>query len=94
MIKEAERHKNEDEELKKRIDARNGLEQYIYQVSNSLDEPNLKDKFSEEEKKSVNDAVIAARQFHSSNPEASLEEIQAEKKKLEDIYNPIIQKHM
>jgi len=26
MIKEAERHKNEDEELKKRINAKNGLE--------------------------------------------------------------------
>jgi len=26
MIKEAERHKNEDEEQKKKVDARNGLE--------------------------------------------------------------------
>jgi molecular chaperone DnaK (HSP70) len=30
MIKEAERHKSEDEQMKKKIDARNGLEQYIY----------------------------------------------------------------
>ena len=39
MIKEAEKHKNEDEELKKRISARNQFEQYIYQVKNTLDEP-------------------------------------------------------
>ena len=80
--------------MKKKIDARNGLEQYIYSVANTLDEPNLKDKFSNKEKKKVEAAVTAAQQWHASNMEASFEEISAEKKKLEDIFNPIIQKYM
>ncbi len=76
--------------MRKKVEAKNQFEQYIYQVSNTLDEPQLKDKFQEDEKKTINDAVSAARQWFSSNPEASFEEITAEKKKLEEVFNPIM----
>lgn len=54
----------------------------------------MKEKLSTSDLKSVTEAVNVARQWHSANMEASLEEITAEKKKLEDIYNPVMAKHM
>jgi L1 cell adhesion molecule like protein len=53
LVKEAEKFKGEDEILRKKIDAKNGLENYTYSVRNSLNDEKLKDKFSEEEKTKV-----------------------------------------
>jgi len=50
LVKEAEQFKSEDEALKKKIESKNGLENYLYSVRNSLKDEKLKDKFSSEEK--------------------------------------------
>lgn len=92
MIKEAEKHKAEDEAQKKKIEKKNGLEQYIYQVKNTLDDPKLKEKFSEEDKKTVLDAVTETEQWFNSNQMATTEEFEEQKKKLETVFNPIIAK--
>lgn len=44
MVQEAERYKAEDEANKEKIEAKNGLENYCFQMRNSLD-GDLKDKF-------------------------------------------------
>ena len=36
LIKEAEKFKNEDEQVKKRVEAKNGLENYCYSIKNTL----------------------------------------------------------
>lgn len=36
MVQEAEKYKSEDEEHKKRIDAKNGLENYAYNMRNTI----------------------------------------------------------
>lgn len=36
LIKDAEKFKNEDEDLKKKVEAKNGLENYTYSIRNSL----------------------------------------------------------
>ena len=51
MIHEAEKHKEEDEEYKKRAEAKGYLENYAYQLKNTLSDEKLKDKFSEEDRK-------------------------------------------
>ena len=50
-MKEAEKFKTEDESIRKKIEAKNGLENYTYSVRNTLNDEKLKDKFKEEEKK-------------------------------------------
>jgi heat shock 70kDa protein 1/2/6/8 len=50
LVKEAEKYKNEDELIKKKIEAKNGLENYTYSIRNTLNDEKLKDKFSSEEK--------------------------------------------
>jgi len=53
LVKEAEKFKGEDEILRKKVEAKNGLENYTYSVRNSLNDEKLKDKFKEEEKTTV-----------------------------------------
>lgn len=50
MVKNGEKFKAEDELIKQKVDAKNELEQYIYNVEQQLEEANLKDKFKEEDK--------------------------------------------
>jgi len=60
LVKEAEKYKSEDEIIKKKVEAKNGLENYTYSIRNTLNDEKLKDKFSADEKKTIEDAVKAA----------------------------------
>lgn len=50
LIKEAERFKDQDEKIRKRVEAKNALESYCVSVKHTLDEQNLKDKFDASDK--------------------------------------------
>ena len=50
MVNEAEKFKGEDEIIKKRIEAKNGLENYCFTMKNTLNDEKLKEKFTEEDK--------------------------------------------
>jgi len=51
IVEDAEKYKAEDEEKKKQIQAKNDLENYIYQMRNTLDDSKFKDLLKEEDKK-------------------------------------------
>ena len=53
LVKEAEKFKGEDEIIKKKIEAKNGLEQTIYHIKNTVNDEKLKDKFSADEKQKL-----------------------------------------
>merc|ERR1712153_185025 len=59
MVREAEEFAEEDKKVKERIDARNGLESYVYNLKNQLDddEKGLADKLSPEDKKELQDTI-------------------------------------
>jgi len=90
MVSEAEKYKQEDEILKKKIEAKNGLENYCYSVRSSLKDDKIKDKFSSEEKTSLEAAVASALQWIEANPEAHAEEFEAKQKEIESVFNPVI----
>jgi len=90
MVSEAEKYKQEDEVLKKKIEAKNGLENYCYSVRSSLKDEKTKDKFSSEERTQLEGAVDNALKWIESNPEAHAEEFEAKQKEIEAIFNPII----
>merc|ERR1712146_207815 len=56
MVREAEQYADEDKAAKERIDAKNGLESYCYQMKNTC-EDKFKSAVSEDEAKAVNDKV-------------------------------------
>jgi len=51
ILEEAEKYKAEDEEIKKKVQSKNDLENYAYQMRNTLDDPKFKDLIKEDDKK-------------------------------------------
>ena len=92
MVQDAERFKDEDEKTRKRVDAKNGLENYCFQVKNTLSDEKMQDKFSEEEKQSIDDVVRDGLQLLESNTDAEAAEYEAKQKEIEAKFNPIMQK--
>lgn len=93
MVSEAERYKEEDARHKKKIDARNGFENYVYSVKNSTSEPGLKDKLTDGDRATIEDACKSALEWlEMTGSGTDAEEYEAEQKKLECIVTPIISK--
>jgi L1 cell adhesion molecule like protein len=90
MVKEAEEFKADDDKQRKLVEARNELERYTYSVRNSLENEELREKFGEEDKQRLKDAVEAAARWLEENSEAGAEEFEAKQKELEGIINPIM----
>jgi len=91
MVKEAEEMKDQDDVQRKVVEARNELERYVYSVRGTLDGDELKDKFTEDERSKVKDAVDAAiKWLEEGHPDANAEEFEAQQKELEGVVNPIM----
>ena len=67
LVRDAEKMKEQDELVKKRIEAKNQLDQYIYQVKSTLDEPNIKDKVPADDRTKIESACNETEQWLASN---------------------------
>ena len=95
MVKEAEEFADEDKNLKERVDARNGLEGYAYNMRNQInDKEKIGGKISDEDKETIEEAVTEAIDWLDENPEADAEEYKEKQTELEGTCNPIVQKLM
>merc|ERR1712007_380787 len=83
MLRKAEEYKEDDEKLKKRVDARNALEASAFRFKQSIDEEAVKSKLSQEDRKTVTDAAEEALNWLDSNQEAEVGEFEAKSKELE-----------
>lgn len=93
MIRDAEKFSDEDKKLKERVEARNELESYAYSLKNQVaDKDKLGAKLSDDEKSTIETSVDAAIKWLEENPDADGEEHKAQKKKVEDVVQPIIAK--
>merc|ERR1712118_517342 len=92
MVREAEEFAEEDKMVKARIDAKNGLEGYLYNLKNTIedDEKGLADKLSEEDKEELDNTINEALDWLDENPEAEAEEFDDKQKEVEQIANPIM----
>lgn len=72
LVKEAEQYKQEDEAVKKRIEAKNGLEHYCYTCKQQLDDAKLKDKFTDDDKKVITEKADEIIKWMEQNPNAEL----------------------
>lgn len=92
MVREAEKYKDEDDKQKDRVAAKNGLEGYCFNMKQTLDEPNLKDKIPEDDRKKISDACEETLKWLESNSLAEKEEFEHRQKDLEAICKPVITK--
>jgi heat shock protein 1/8 len=77
MVDDAELYKDQDVETKKKVEGKNGLENYCFSMKNTLNDEKLKEKFTEEDKTAINEACDDGLKWLESNQEASAAEFEA-----------------
>lgn len=93
MVADAEKFADEDKALKEKIDAKHQLENYIYQMRNTIeDKEKLADKIDAEDKSSIQDALAEASDWLSSNDDADKDDLEEHLKTLQRVCDPIIAK--
>merc|ERR1711988_95330 len=93
MVKEAEQFAEEDKKVKGKVEAKNSLENYLYSMKNTVtDKKKLGEKISEDDKKTVLDAVEEGIKWVDANVNADEEALKEKQKEIEGICNPVISK--
>ena len=88
MINDAEKFKSEDEEIKKKVEAKNKLEGYCFGIKNSLNQLNP----SENERSEINNIIDSTLSWMNSNTNATIFDIEEKQKEIENKLMPIMQK--
>lgn len=90
MVQEAEKFAEEDRKVKEKIDARNILETYVYNMKNQVnDKDKLADKLQADEKE-IEIVVKEAVKWLDDNQSAKNEDYEEKLKEVEATCNPII----
>jgi heat shock protein 5 len=93
MVQEAKEYEEEDKKVKEKIDAKNSLESYIYNIKNTInDEDKIKDKLTDEDKETLEEVVKTTTEWIDENPQADKEEFDDKQKEVEKTVNPIMSK--
>lgn len=92
LVKEAEQFAESDRAVKERIEAKNGLENYLYSVKNSLAEEGVKSKLSGDDITTVEKCVADGVAWLESNSTANKEDYEAKRKEVEGVIMPVMTK--
>lgn len=94
MVREAEEFAEEDKKTQSRINARNGLESYLYNLKNTLEdeEKGVSEKIQPAEKTELMSLIDETLDWLEENPEADADEYSDKQKEVEKVSNPIMRK--
>lgn len=93
MVDDAENFAEEDKAVKEKVEARNALEGFAYNLRNQVnDEEKLGAKISAEDKETIEEAVTSTIDWIDDNSQAEASEFKDKLSELEGKCNPIIQK--
>jgi L1 cell adhesion molecule like protein len=92
LVQEAEKYKAEDEEVKKKVDAKNSLENYAYNMRNTVKDEKFAGKLGPADKQKIEKAIDETIEWLERNQLAEVDEFADKQKELEDLCNPIIAK--
>ncbi|KAL4328444.1 hypothetical protein HN51_026717 [Arachis hypogaea] len=92
MVQEAEKYKAEDEEVKKKVEAKNNLENFAYNMRNTVKDEKFASKLDSSDKEKIEKAVNDAIEWVEGNQLAEVDEFEDKLKELEGLCNPIISK--
>jgi len=92
MVAEAEEFKEEDQKVRDKIESRNQLENYVYQMKNQLgdSEKGVADKISDDDKETIEKALEEANEWLDDNQDAEKEDFEEKLKEVQDVCSPII----
>ncbi|KAK0743115.1 heat shock protein 70 family [Schizothecium vesticola] len=94
MVAEAEKYAEEDKATRERIEARNGLENYAFNLKNQVnDDEGMGSKISEDDKETILEAVKETQDWLEENAAtATAEDFEEQKEKLSNVAYPITSK--
>ena len=93
MVADAEKFKSEDEAQKGRVDAKNGLEGYVFNIRNTLNDESIASKLDAGDKEAIQKIVDSTIGWMDSNHQVLEKEVYEKKQKeVEAVVNPIMTK--
>lgn len=92
MAKDAEKYKADDEEQKKKVEAKNAIENYVYNTRNILRNQKFASKMATSDRNKIEDAIGNAFLWVENNQLSHAVEFEDKMKELESVCNPIIAK--
>nr|UXY87809.1 heat shock protein 70KD [Cryptomonas curvata] len=92
MVEEAEKYKNEDEKTRQRIEAKNSLENYAYNIRTTVRDEKTKNKISDADRNIIENKVKEIISFIENSEKAEKEEFEEKEKELKAVADPIIAK--
>jgi L1 cell adhesion molecule like protein len=92
MVEESEKYKQDDEKQKERIDAKNSLESYCFNIKSTLEDNSTKEKISDEDRTLVLEKCNETIAWLDKNQTGETDEFQHKQKELEGIFAPIVKK--
>jgi heat shock protein 1/8 len=92
MVRDAEQFKEEDEKQRDRLQAKNSLESYAFNMKSTIEDEKLKDKISQEDRDKVMEKCNEIIRWIDANQLAEKDEFEHKQKELEKVCMPIITK--
>ena len=92
MVKEAEQFKEQDNEMKLNIEAKNNLENYIYSVKSSILDEKVSSALSDQDKITINTTVEETLKWLGDNTSVGKEAYEKKKDEVEGTLMPIMSK--
>lgn len=92
MVRDAEKYKEDDDKQRDRLQAKNGLESYAFNMKSTIEDEKLKDKISADDREKVLEKCNEIIKWIDGNQLADKEEFEHKQKELEKVCMPIITK--
>jgi len=92
MVADEEANREQDREYASKVEARNAFEGYVFSLKNSVEEKQLAEKLSEEDKAALKEAIDSALGWLDDNQNADKDEYDSRRKEVEEVAFPILQK--
>ena len=92
MVEESEKFKAEDDKQKEKVEAKNQLESYCFNIKSTLEDNAMKDKISEVERNAALEMCNDTISWLDKNQTAEAEEYKEKQNQLENAFKPVIQK--
>ena len=90
MLKSAEKMAEEDKIIRERIESKNEFENYLYNIRNSTDNEEFKNKLGDDKYKELSDIITENIQWLEENENLSKQDYNSKQKEVEDEIKPII----
>jgi len=92
MISDAEKFKADDEVAHKKVEAKNKLDTYVYQMRNTIEDKNVSGKIDSSDLTTMKNVLDEAQKWMDSHQTAEADQYEEKMKEVQKVCNPIISK--